>query len=386
MLKKVIMRILYQKTGFLTLFVILCGSIGCTGLGVIGNLGQVQGQRQTENIFNEGKTFIRLEEARATKTTPKPAFDHPKYLRNEMVSSALSSLYFNEKGVTGWGKEQNVFQENELLQLTSHITNAFTKASPSQYILVNSNYTMGKGFTKKEFYTIFGLFISNDKLNVVFSRIHYEDMIGKGQDNIFAETGNTVYVDPFSIKKNPFWKISLRAGQQFKTEYNNWLIIDLDTSAFVTKEDYYGKDTTTGKAQDTPNPAGTTTTISDNNHPVIVQQQMSIKDQLVELKELETAGLITKEDYELRKALILGGKKEKSIKDKFSDLRKLKEDGFISGIDYEHKKRDLLEENNESEMKMNIKEVLAVYLELRDEGFITDEDYDYKKKKLLKEF
>jgi hypothetical protein len=346
-------------------------------------MGQAQSQGLNSNIFNEGKTYIRLEEVKSTKGTSKAILDHPKYLSKDILSSILSSIYYKEKGVTGWGKEQNIFGESELLNLTPHMVDAFTKASPSQYILVNSSYAKGKKFFKSEIFTIFGLFVSNNKLNVVFSRIQYEDLTDKGADNIFAETGEAVFVDPFSITKNPFWKISLRSGQRLKTGHNNWLVIDLEEGTFVSKEDYEKKEIPNEK-QEGPGSFLTTQTVS-GSQPVIVQQ-MSIKDQLLELKELETTGLITNEDYELRKALILGSKKEKSIKDKFNDLRKLKEDGFISDIDYDHKKRDLLEKNDQSEKGKNIKEILAVYLELRDEGFITDEDYDYKKKKLLKEF
>jgi hypothetical protein len=345
--------------------------------------GQAQSQGLNSNIFNEGKTYIRLEEIPSTKGASKATLDHPKYLSKNIFSSVLSSIYYKEKGVTGWGKEQNIFGESELLNLTPHMADAFTKASPSQYILVSSSYAKGKGFSKSEVYTLFGLFISNNDLNVIFSRIQYEDLADKGVDNIFAETGQAVFVDPFSITKNPFWKISLRPGQRFKTEHNNWLVIDLEEGSFVSKEDYEKKEIPNEKKEGS-SPLTTTQTVS-SGQPAIIQQ-MSIKDQLLELKELETTGLITNEDYMLRKALILGSKKEKSIKDKFKDLRKLKEDGLISDIDYDHKKRDLLEEGDLSEKEKNIKEILAVYLELRDEGFITDEDYDYKKKKLLKEF
>jgi len=160
--------------------------------------------------------------------------------------------------------------------------------------------------------------------------------------------------------------------------------MDLQKGAFVKKEDYGKKVTLTDK-QEVSNATGTGETIAGSSSKVVLPR-MSIKDQLLELKELEATGLITKEDYELRKALILGRKQEKSIKDKFHDLRKLKEDGFISDIDYDHKKRDLLEEHDEAERGKNIKEILGEYLDLRDEGFITDEDYDYKKKRLLKEF
>lgn len=374
----------HKKIRVFLLFIILSGTFSCKGLDLLSYTGQGQTQGLNSDIFNEGKTYIRLEEVKSTKGTSKALLDHPKYLSKDILSSVLSSIYYKERGITGWGKVQNVFQESELLKLAPHITAAFTRVSPSQYILVSSNYSKGKRFTKSELFTIFGLFISNNKLNVVFSRIQYIDLMDKGADeSIFVDSSNIFFVDPFSITNNPFWKINLRSGQQFKKGHGNWLIIDLEESAFIEKEDY-GKEVTLGKKQEVSNSSDTTQTVS-GGQPVIVQQ-MSIKDQLLELKELETTGLITNEDYELRKTLILGSKKEKSIKDKFNDLRKLKEDGYISDIDYDHKKRDLLERNDQREKGKNIKEILAVYLELRDEGFITDEDYDYKKKKLLKEF
>ena len=378
-----IIKMWHKKIKALLLFVILYGTFGCQGMEVLSNMGQAQSQGLNSNIFNEGKTYIRLENAKSTKGASKATLDHPKYLSKDIISSVLSSIYYKEKGVTGWGKEQNIFGERELLNLTPHIVDAFTKAPPSQYILVNSGYAKGKGFFKSEVYTIFGLFISNNKLNVVFSRIQYEDLADKGTDNVLGETEQQAFVDPFSITKNPFWKISLRSGQRFKTGHNNWLVIDLEEGAIVSKEDYEKKEIPNEKqaGPDTP-----LTTQAPSGRQTVIVQQMSIKDQLLELKELETTGLITNEDYELRKALILGSKISKSIKDKFNDLRKLKEDGLISDIDYDHKKRDLLEEGDQSEKEKNIKEILAVYLGLRDEGFITDEDYDYKKKKLLKEF
>ena len=364
------------------LFVVLSGAIGCTNLKDFVKNDQVEDQRN--NIYNQGKTYIKLEEVKSTKGASKTFLDHPKYLNKDLLSSALASIHFKGKGIS-LGKERNVFLESELLDLSPHIADAFSKASPSQYILVQSNYNKGKRFLKSEVNTIFGLFISNDKLNVVFSRIQYVNLQDKdAEDSLLLGDAETTFVDPFSITKSPFWRIIPRPDQKFKKGHENWLIIDLKKDTFVQKEDY-GKKITPTDTQGVSNAAGTGAIMSSSPSTVILPR-MSIKDQLLELKELEATGLITKEDYELRKALILGRKQEKSIKDKFNDLRKLKEDGFISDIDYDHKKRDLLEEHDDDEKKRNIKEVLAEYLELRDEGFITDEDYDYKKKKLLKEF
>ncbi len=375
----------YKKIRLISLFVVLSGAISCTNSNPFVLKGQAQDP--FDNIFNEGKTYIKLEELKSTKGAAKTIIDHPQYLKKGMLASVLSSIYFKEKGIKGWSKGQNVFHESELLKLTPHITAAFTRASPSQYILVNSNYTKGIKLLKSDVYTIFGLFISSDKLNIVFSRIQYEDIVNKGRDKTkkFEDSGGTAFVDPFSITKSPFWKISIRSGQRLKKGYDNWLIIDLEKDAFVNKEDREKKIAPSDK-QEGSKTIVTGEIISGSSFKD-KQPRMSIKDQLLELKELETAGLINNEDYEIRKAVILGSsKQEKSIKDKFNDLRKLKEDGFIDDIDYDHKKRELLEEGGQSEKGKNIKEILAVYLELRDEGFITDEDYDYKKKKLLKKF
>ena len=373
----------YKKIRLISLFVVLSGAISCTNSNPFVLKGQVQDPY--DNIFNEGKTYIRLEELKSTKGASKTFLNHPQYLSKDTLASVLSSIYFKEKGIKGWSKEQYVFHESELLKLTPHIADAFIRASPSQYILVNSNYTKGKMLVKSDVYTIFGLFVSSDKLNVVFSRIQYEGIINKGRDKTkkFGDSGGTAFVDPFSITKNPFWEINIRSGQRLKKGHDNWLIIDLEKDAFAKKEDYEKKVAPSDK-QEGVKVYGTKERVSGS--PKRVETKLSIKDQLLELKELETTGLITSEDYERRKAEILVGKQEKSIREKFIELRKLKEGGFIGDIDYENKKRDLLDKDDESERERNIKDVLSEYLELRDEGFITDKDYDYKKRKLLREF
>ncbi len=376
----------YKKIRLISLFVVLSGAISCTSSNPF--VLKDQDQDPFDNIFKQGKTYIRLEELKSTKGASKVLFDHPQYLKKDMLASVLSSIYFKEKGIKGWSKEQYVFHESELLKLTSHIEDAFTRASPSKYILVNSNYTKGKMPFKSDVYTIFGLFISGDKLNVVFSRIQYESITKKGRDKTFkVDSVSTAFVDPFSITKNSFWKINIHSGQRLKKGHDNWLIIDLEEDAFAKKEDHEKKVAPSDK-QEGSKTTGTGEIISGNHSKGVHPRMNIIKEQLLELKELETTGLINNEDYEIRKAVILGSsKQEKSkIKGKFNELRKLKDGGLINDIDYEHKKRDLLEKNDEREMGKNIKEILAEYLELRNEGFITDEDYEYKKKKLLKKF
>ena len=377
----------YKKVRLFTLFVILSGTISCTD----SNPFLLKGQVKDPDIYaySKDKTYIKLATLKSTKGTSKILLDHPQYLRTDTLASMLSSIYFKEKEIKGWSNAQLIFHENEILELTSHIADAVTRASPSQYILVNSNYSTGNKLFKSDVYTIFGLFVSNNRLNIVFSRIQYEGIVGKGRNKTFkVDAKNTAFVDPFSITKNPFWQLSIQSGQSLKKGHDNWLIIDLEKDAFA-KIIVHEKKVAPRYKQGGYKTTGTGEIVSESPPSKDVQPKMSIiKEQLLELKELETSGLINNEDYEIRKAMILGSSKpEKSIiKKKFIELRKLKDGGFIDDIDYEHKKRELLDKNDEKKSGKKIKDILAEYQELKNEGFITDEDYKYKKEKLLKEF
>ncbi|MDR4505644.1 MAG: SHOCT domain-containing protein [Candidatus Scalindua sp.] len=374
----------FKNVCIIILLVVFLGSAGCLNLGNTGSKNSNQGS--SLDVYNKGKSYVKIKEQRVKKREQTTYFDHPKHLNSDYVTSVMSSVFFKERGIKGWGKEQNVFQESELLNLLPHVIGALAKASPTQYILVNSNYSKGKSrFLKTELYTIFALFVSNEKLNIRFSRIQYVPVLESDDDGIF--TGNKiVFTDPFSLKNNPSWKLIPRPGQHLKEGYSNWLIIDLEKGAFYKEEKkseaLLNSETGGGRIQDKPE---TQRMYEEHRTPTFRgEEKTSIKDQLLELKELEKTGLITSEDYERRKEEILVGKQEKSIKDKFIELRNLNEDGYIGDIDYEREKREILDEYKVTGDK--IKEVLAEYLELRDEGFITDGDYEYIKKKLLKGF
>lgn len=378
-----------MKLNIFLLFLIPFGMIGCFNLNSVTQKGSSAQTYSGVNIYNKDKSYIKLVEMKRKKGAPKTFFEQPKYLRSDILSTKLSSIYFKEKGIRGWGKEKMVFQESELLNLLPHLITAFSKAAPSQYVLVNSVYTKGRGFFSTELHTIFALFLTKDKLNIVFSRIQYEPVIEKGESSIFTNP-DIVFTDPFSIRRNPFWKLMPSPDQHIKKGHDNWLMIDLEKIIFE-KEEQEIETTMQGQPgtqniQGRQEGAGASTAGGTGVNYPVVETKISIKDQLLELKELETSGLITSDDYERRKTQILLGEIKKTIRDRFIELRSLREKGFISDIDYEQKKRDILDEDEMSEKKRNIKEVLAEYLELRDEGFITDEDYDYKKNKLLNKF
>ena len=382
---------MFKYVSIILVFLVSFETTGCLNLGVSGGKNSNQDSGSDLDILNKGKMFVKLAEQKIRKGKPKTQYDHPKYLKSDHVSSAMSSIFFKERGIKGWGKETNVFQESELFELLPHIISALSKASPSQYVLVRSYYAKGKSrFLRTEMYTIFALFVLEGELNLRFSRIQYVPVLETDDNSIFTGNKENVFTDPFSIKKNPSWKLIVRPGQRFMEGYDNWIIIDLGKEA-VVKEDQNNKLTTKrlGTEEGVEEKQVSSDAFSTSAKSVTPSHESetktSIKDQLLELRELEKTGLITSEDYERRKTeILLIGKQEKSIKDKFIELRNLSDEGYIGDTDYEREKRELLDEYGVSGKE--IKDVLAEYLELRDEGFITDVDYDYIKKKLLKEF
>ena len=86
-----------MKVKFVLLFLIFFGAIGCTGTGLnyfTGQSSQTQGQGSA-GIFSKGKTYVRLENMRDTKETSGVSLDHPKYLRKDILSSVLASIFYN---------------------------------------------------------------------------------------------------------------------------------------------------------------------------------------------------------------------------------------------------------------------------------------------------
>ncbi len=91
----VIIKMWYKKIRLISLFVVLSGAISCTNSNPFVLKGQVQDP--FDNIFNEGKTYIKLEELKSTKGASKTFLDHPQYLKKDMLASVLSSIYFKER-------------------------------------------------------------------------------------------------------------------------------------------------------------------------------------------------------------------------------------------------------------------------------------------------
>ena len=131
-------KISYKK---ILLLVVLSGTIGCTNLNSFFKRGQSRGP--SVKIFSEGKTYVNLEELKRKKGETRTHFDHPQYLNKDVLSNALSSIFFIEKGIMK-KKEKTVFQQSELLYLAPHIADAITMASTLQYVLVHSSYIVGK--------------------------------------------------------------------------------------------------------------------------------------------------------------------------------------------------------------------------------------------------
>jgi quercetin dioxygenase-like cupin family protein len=145
------------------------------------------------------------------------------------------------------------------------------------------------------------------------------------------------------------------------------------------------------------------TSLVTNKEAILSEETTVDEDKLKMLEEMRQDGLITEEDYESKKEAII--KKEEmddtlksseptdfskglptevpSLEEKSKMLEEMRDEGLITDEDYEIKKRALSDTTYEkpislSEGNISNSEKIKELRELYNEGYITEEDYDYK--------
>ncbi len=119
------------------------------------------------------------------------------------------------------------------------------------------------------------------------------------------------------------------------------------------------------------------------------------EEKIRELEELYQEGLITKDDYTVKKGELLGSDERKTLSaisgnvrndKRLRELKELYQEGLITKADYEFKRKEL-SSNPVSpafhSQDWNQDEKLSELNKLREQGLISEENYELKKMKLL---
>ncbi len=170
----------------------------------------------------------------------KRNFNHPYCFIEAGLADILSSVYYKSESVTG-DKDEMVFREEELQYIIPPIISAFAMADASQDILVFSSPHRDVLPHARNY---FSMFMTDNKLNIVFSAIRSKrswltDGRAIQMGTYYRDSNKYIFKDPLDIKRGFRWSLVPVKGQRLASGRKNWLIIDFK---------YYGDSDLFGRA------------------------------------------------------------------------------------------------------------------------------------------
>ncbi|MDO8142673.1 MAG: hypothetical protein Q6358_14335, partial [Candidatus Brocadiales bacterium] len=136
------------------------------------------------DTYKDGMITVRHEELPVKRNGSRIQFNHPYEMVGNVITNALSYIYYEERGLLKKKGSLRVFQDDEIKKLVPLIVQAFSVATSAQVVVVSS-YSERMLLTDQQNYCI--LFISEHSLNIAFSRIHmfqtYNDAMSEKKRN-----------------------------------------------------------------------------------------------------------------------------------------------------------------------------------------------------------
>ncbi|MGR3317041.1 MAG: hypothetical protein ACUZ8O_00970 [Candidatus Anammoxibacter sp.] len=348
-----------------------------------------------KKIYRRGKTTIEVRILSSKSGLATRRFNHPYHFKKTILVDLLSSIYYKNKDITKalmkkYNKPKRVFQNDEIERLTPLIIEAFSKAAPEQDLLVTS-YSLR--FLREGLINFFSLFMTGDKLNIVFSKIRRK---GSTSRSSVLKTRNLERnIEPTRVKKSHYWELLTKPGQQFAVDHKNWLIIDFKSELFATGVEKRTNEITAKfnrKFKPIVDPLedrikkleemlakGSVGRESVDQDP---GDQTPVTDPGSSLSYFDTENTYESDEIDTGNIDFLFDNKEdiNIVREKFYALRELLDERLITRINYEEKKHELLIDIQEYDVKAGLKELK----ELKEMGFITNSDFEETKTELLK--
>jgi len=290
----------YYFPKFISLLLLLSLVIGCYSY----NKKTPRKSNIVGATVNDNNTSVEIREELDEKgDVIKKNYNHPYYFTAGGLTNILSSIFYTQKNLMlGTKGKQRLYQKAELQVIIPPILSAFSMANDSQDILVFS--TVDKVLLA-DAQSYFSMFISNNELNIVFSDIQNKKSVNDGRS--FRKSNKSKFKDPFEVKRSGRWNLIPMEGQRFAPGHQNWLILDLSSNLYGVA----GGGNNSNSVDDNSLKAGARArTIerkvrTSNNFVEEKQKYQDVRDKLKELKVLSSEGLISDEDYELKKKELL---------------------------------------------------------------------------------
>ena len=305
------------------------------------------------DTYQDGIITVKHGESPVKKDGHRIQFNHPYEMVGNVITNALSYIYYEERGLLKKKGSLRVFQDDEIKKLVPLIVQAFSVATPTQVVVVSS-YSERMLLTDQQNYCI--LFVSEHSLNIAFSRIH---MFQTYNDSMSEKKRNTMLKEnPATINHSRFWKLVPSAGQRLEPDHENWLVIDLSEEMYqqpvaqrvgtVDEKIKTGTselDTRLKRLEERLSNTGVSKELEPTSSAREIHSESKIKNKLIILRELVDDGVISEEDYDYKKAKMLReGMSDMSIKEQLREIKDLQSEGLITEDDYNEKKKELLDQ------------------------------------------
>ena len=305
------------------------------------------------DTYEDDKISVKHEELPVTKNGQRSQFNHPYEMVGNVLTNALSYIYYEEKGLLGKKETLRVFQDDEIRKLVPLIVQAFSVATLTQVVTVSS-YSERMLLNDQQNYCV--MFILDGNLNIVFSRIHMFQTFNDTMSDKKKHT--TTSENPVKIRHSRFWKVIPSSGQRLEPAHENWLIIDLANNIYQQpmakrvgtvdekiKEESSELDTRLKKLEERMNTTGIPNQPAPTTPAQEIPGESRVKDRLLLLRELVNDGVISEDDYNYKKTKMLSeAMSDMSIKERLREIKELKSEGLITEDDYNAKKKELIDQ------------------------------------------
>lgn len=255
-------------------------------LALAGMCLNFTGFEKSKDIWRKGDyNYVRIVKADKTlKNLDQPKELSPELLKNILLSIRYQRAVVNIPGNLGKPKEFDLFLADELEQIAGYLADAFKQAGPEQMVDFSIVCKRGQFLIGERVSDGYG-FIEKGRLNLAFRSI--AEKLGADQN---INTSNPLKLYSGSSKLIAGEGQELAKDKKAKPKAN-WLIIDLEfyqaQASKLEEKKIKAEDKKVEQIESAP------------------EKGKSVKERLLELKELYEQGLITEQEYNKKREEIL---------------------------------------------------------------------------------
>lgn len=262
---------------------------------------------QTSDVFRKGKDAVVLTwETDANGRVVPKGFTHPATIEPAKLAAILADLTYSEHSFFKWRERGRVFDEDEVKKLAKSLAKALATCNADQWVGFDvTSYKRDLVFKSRKL-TSGWAWVKDDRLHLVLGNflfeISNEDQPYSGDPRARYSLG-TFRLDPGPHNTAP---PVVADDPWLKKEHTNWTVVTLANWAPKPRpedEDETAEPETPPATPPSPVPA---VAPAEQPPPLAPVEERSVEERLLELKALLDKGLITPEEYEKKRAEILG--------------------------------------------------------------------------------